>query len=42
VRTGTFNDQREKNLLIQMAQVILLGLIQHTEDVSQAPLCEII
>jgi len=31
-----------KQLLIKMAQVILLGLIQHREDEIQAPISEII
>ena len=31
-----------KQLLIKMAQVILLGLIQHREDASRAPIYEII
>jgi len=29
--TGRVSDQREKKLLIEMAQVIFLGLIQHRE-----------
>ena len=31
-----------KQLLLKMAQVILLGLIQHREDESGAPIFEII
>jgi len=42
VSTGNVNEGCEKKLLIQIAQVIPLGLIQHREDVSRGPMCDII